>query len=203
MNPADTEMGNPTETNPEVVGFGNRPILIQQDGFLRPTPQRRYSWSVMMRCIIGTLLFSCISYVVFDFCGERMIESKLEKFLELTRTHTYEGMIAVILCYIVATVCFVPGSILTFGAGYAIGSSVKSTFFGVVLASTVSTYQVNIFPKMDGVRIASILHRHPQAPDNSIQIKSNPFDASLFTVRLYRSFVWFDMLIPVGQISLS
>ena len=42
-----------------------------------------------------------------------------------------------ILVYIVATISFVPGSILTFGAGYACGSAYDSKVEGVAVASTV------------------------------------------------------------------
>eukprot|EP00536_Pseudo-nitzschia_multiseries_P007238 jgi/Psemu1/286980/fgenesh1_pg.167_\ len=45
-------------------------------------------------------------------------------------------MIAVVLCYVVATICFVPGSLLSFGAGFAIGSSVDTTALGIALASS-------------------------------------------------------------------
>ena len=67
----------------------------------------------------------------------------LAAFLEWTSTHPYQGIIAVILCYIVATVFFVPGSILTFGAGFAIGSAVDNTFWGVLLATAVSLMRVS------------------------------------------------------------
>ena len=92
----------------------------------------------VVRFLVGLILLSCILCVVVDFARDRKIESALVGFLEWTREHTYEGMIAVILCYIVATVCFIPGSLLSFGAGFAIGSSVDTTFMGIALSSGVS-----------------------------------------------------------------
>jgi len=103
---------------------------LEQQRFLQ-TPMR-----LVMRCLVGLMLLSCIIYVIIDFTGDRKIESILLNFLEWTHTHIYEGIIAVILCYIIATICFIPGSLLSFGTGFAIGSSVDNTFMGIVLSST-------------------------------------------------------------------
>lgn len=97
---------------------------------IRSCPRRH-----MIRWLIALLLLSCIIYVIVDFCGDRKIETTLSKFLEWVHIHPYRGAIAVILCYIIATVFFVPGSILTFGAGFAIGSAVDNTAMGVLLAT--------------------------------------------------------------------
>ena len=101
---------------------------------IRTGPRRH-----VIRWLIALLLISCIIYVVVDFCGDRKIESTLSTFLEWVHVHPYRGTVAVILCYIIATVFFVPGSILTFGAGFAIGSAVDNTAMGVLLATGVST----------------------------------------------------------------
>ena len=93
----------------------------------------------LLRGVIGLLLFSCISYVIYDFCGAGNIESILIAFLDWSHAHPYKGIIAVIFCYIVATVFFLPGSILTFGAGFAIGSAVNNLYLGVILAVAVRT----------------------------------------------------------------
>jgi hypothetical protein len=103
---------------------------IQRNG------SRRY---MLLRCMIALFLVICIVYVITDFCGDRKIEAILFAFLEWTHAHPYRGIIAVILCYIIATVFFVPGSILTFGAGFAIGQAVDNKFLGVLLATAVST----------------------------------------------------------------
>jgi len=89
-----------------------------------------------MRWLIATGLMSCIIYVVVDFCGNRTIESTLSIFLEWVHQNPYQGCVAVTFCYIIATVFFVPGSILTFGVGFAIGSSVENKVNGVLLATT-------------------------------------------------------------------
>ena len=107
-----------------------------QHPLYEPTRNTR-SRTYVLRLLIALLLLSCITYVIIDFRGDRKVESILIAFLEWTHEHPYKGIIAVILCYIVATVLFVPGSILTFGAGFAIGSAFDNMFLGVFLATAV------------------------------------------------------------------
>jgi len=107
-----------------------------QHPLYEPTRNTR-SRTYVLRLLIALLLLSCITYVIIDFRGDRKVESILIAFLEWTHEHPYKGIIAVILCYIVATVLFVPGSILTFGAGFAIGSAFDNMFVGVFLATAV------------------------------------------------------------------
>jgi len=104
----------------------------------------------MMRWLIATGLVSCIIYVVVDFCGNRAIESTLSIFLEWVHQNPYQGCVAVTFCYIIATVFFVPGSIVTFGAGFAIGSAFENKVNGVLLATTVS-YPIIIFGRQPSV----------------------------------------------------
>jgi len=122
-----------TSTADDSVYGGEGSLRRRQ--FLRTPIQDNDPWRYLLRCLIALSLIMCILYVIVDFSGDRKIESILIAFLEWTHLHPYRGIIAVILCYIVATVFFVPGSILTFGAGFAIGSAFDNTFLGVLIAT--------------------------------------------------------------------
>ena len=118
-------------------GYGGEESPRQRQ--LLHTPiQRNGSRRYVLRGLIAFFLIMCIVYVIIDYRGDQKIDSSLKVFLNWTHAHPYRGIIAVILCYIIATVFFVPGSILTFGAGYAIGSAVDNKFLGVLLATAVS-----------------------------------------------------------------
>ena len=111
----------------------NEESLLQR----RTSPQtasRRY----ILRFFIFSFLLACIVYVIVDICGDRTLEKHWNNFLEQTQDQPYKAIIAVILCYIVATVAFVPGSILTFGAGFVIGHAFDNMYLGIFLAIIVS-----------------------------------------------------------------
>ena len=88
-----------------------------------------------LRAVVGTALASIIILVIIDSMRGNKIESLSLQFLEWLQRHPYDGVLAVILVYVIATVCFIPGSILTLGTGYAFGKAMESTAYGVFLAS--------------------------------------------------------------------
>ena len=47
------------------------------------------------------------------------VADKMEKFMQWVRNHRVLGPVILILVYILATIFFIPGSILTIGAGWA------------------------------------------------------------------------------------
>jgi uncharacterized membrane protein YdjX (TVP38/TMEM64 family) len=59
----------------------------------------------------------------------------LLNFFRWVQSHPFRGALAVTLSYIVATVLFIPGSILTLGAGFAIGSAFDNPVIGVLIAT--------------------------------------------------------------------
>jgi uncharacterized membrane protein YdjX (TVP38/TMEM64 family) len=102
---------------------------------IRPQHRTRDSSDNLLRIFVGVVLLSCLVYVVVDSLGEKHIEAALLNFLEWVQHHPFRGALAVSLCYIVATILFVPGSILTLGAGFAIGSAFDNAAVGVLIAT--------------------------------------------------------------------
>lgn len=101
---------------------------------IRPLEERR---SGCIRLVVTVLLMLALFVVIVDSMGERHIESAILNFLTWVELHPNQGILAVIGVYILATILFVPGSILTFGAAYAFGSAYQNKVHGVIIASTV------------------------------------------------------------------
>ena len=113
----------------------------------RTSPQSASRRRYILRVFIFSFLLACIVYVIVDLCGDRTLEKHWNNFLEQTQDQPYKAIIAVILCYIVATVAFVPGSILTFGAGFVIGHAFDNMYLGILIAIIVSESQTQLQQK--------------------------------------------------------
>jgi hypothetical protein len=146
----------------------NNPLRVQQAG----------QGSGAVRLVVIVLLVIAVAFVVIDSLGDRRIESAILHFLEWVEEHPHEGVLAVICVYIIATILFVPGSILTFGTGYAFGSAYDNKLEGVLVASMVS---VGSHPSPSSVS-ANILNSN-DTPESSGGLRWG-----LFRVDLHFSF---------------
>jgi hypothetical protein len=100
---------------------------------MRRQPERR-----RLRVAVLTALAVILALLLADALTEQRVKKASIDFVGWVEEHPFLGVIAVILAYIVATVLFVPASVLTLGTGYAFRSAFNSIGKGVALASTVS-----------------------------------------------------------------
>lgn len=119
------------------VGEGWMEEPRRQQTIWQQTSSAERDLAVWTRRVVFVVLASCILYVIIDSFGDRRVEAALLQFLQWVKEHPFQGTAAVTVVYIVATVLFVPGSILSFGAGFAIGNAFQNTTAGVLLATTV------------------------------------------------------------------
>jgi len=100
------------------------------------------------KIIVGVILLSLIVFVIVDSLTTKYITSGFETFLEWIETNLVAGVFAFMGVYFVATVLFIPGSILTLGSGFVFGKAVglgpgvalatAAVFVGASLGATVS-----------------------------------------------------------------
>ena len=83
--------------------------------------------------VVGACL---LCFVIVDAMTGKRLETASSRFVEWVALHPLMGILAVILVYITATICFVPGSALAIGTGYAFGRAFESTVMAVVLSTT-------------------------------------------------------------------
>jgi uncharacterized membrane protein YdjX (TVP38/TMEM64 family) len=130
-------MHSSDETSPTPTGVINQTDGLASMPFDGSTSINQHERSRQIRVLVVLLLVISLTFVIVDSFGDRKVEAAILNFLEWVEEHPYEGVLAVICVYIVATILFVPGSILTLGTGYAFGSACDNTAYGVFLASTV------------------------------------------------------------------
>lgn len=90
------------------------------------------------KLIVASLLLGFVAYIVIDAAsGANNVSDLVDDFLEWVEDNPTEGVFAFIGVYFIATVFFVPGTILTLGAGF-----VFSTAFGLGVGVLLGTLAV-------------------------------------------------------------
>jgi len=83
--------------------------------------RKSYPWG---KIIVGLILLSIIIFVIVDSVTNKYIVSGFQTFLEWIEDNLVAGVFAFMGVYFVATVCFIPGSILTLGSGFIFGKAI-------------------------------------------------------------------------------
>lgn len=77
-----------------------------------------------LKIFLGILLLSIIIFVIVDSVTNKYIITGFQNFLQWIESNLLAGVFAFVAVYFVATVLFVPGSILTLGSGFVFGKAV-------------------------------------------------------------------------------
>lgn len=130
----------------DITGDAISRMPVSSNHSMRLQSSSEQSSSGTLRLVVLILLVVAVIFVVVDSLGgHHHIESAILDFLGWVEEHPHQGVLAVICVYIIATILFVPGSILTFGTGYAFGSAYNNKMEGVMVATMVSEIAVISF----------------------------------------------------------
>jgi uncharacterized membrane protein YdjX (TVP38/TMEM64 family) len=119
--------------NVSVQGTDNDSVSGQGTGASKIRNTKEY----IMKGSIAAVLVGFIIFVIIDSTSNRVVAKGLNSFLEWIQKNPASGIFAFTGVYFLATVLFVPGSILTLGAGF-----VFSRAFGLGLGVLVATLTV-------------------------------------------------------------
>lgn len=91
--------------------------------------------SCTKRIVIALVLLGLIVFVVIDSQTNQWVRTGIVAFLEWVENNVVAGVFAFMALYFLATIFFVPGSILTLGAGFVFSASLGSLGWGVLLGT--------------------------------------------------------------------
>eukprot|EP00934_Nitzschia_sp_Nitz4_P000565 Nitzschia sp. Nitz4//scaffold11_size288233//244348//245244//NITZ4_000813-RA/size288233-processed-gene-0.185-mRNA-1//1//CDS//3329534191//565//frame0 len=118
------------------VPMGDNTVLLETDSQAEESSERRCS---VQKALVALLLVAFVVFVILDATiGKGWVGDTVDTFLEWIEENPVEGLFAFIVVYFAATVLFVPGSILTLGAGFVFANA-----FGLgvgVLLGTLSVF---------------------------------------------------------------
>ena len=81
------------------------------------------------------ILFILVTLVVLVIVFNEWVGDQIEKFLEWLRDNPALGTFSLCLIYIVATLIFIPGSLLTLGAGVALQAAFENTGLAILIGT--------------------------------------------------------------------
>lgn len=90
--------------------------------------------SNIKKSIVGLILGGFIIFVIVDSLTNKYVLTAFESFLGWIENNIVAGFFALVGVYFLATVLFIPGSILTLGSGFVFGNAV-GLGLGVAIAS--------------------------------------------------------------------
>jgi len=109
---------------------------------------------ILNRVRMGLFALILVGLVIFIVIENQRVGDWLASFLEWVEDNSFGGMLVFVGVYIVATVLFVPGLILTLGAGF-----VYSKVYGLGLGLTIATAVVFVGASVGSV-LAMLLGRY-------------------------------------------
>jgi hypothetical protein len=92
------------------------------------------------RMILLIVLPITIFLIFVDSRTTKYLETFTTSFMDWLSIHPVSGIFVVILVYIVATILFIPGSIMTIGAGYAFQRALHHNTGMAVLCSSIAVF---------------------------------------------------------------
>jgi uncharacterized membrane protein YdjX (TVP38/TMEM64 family) len=92
------------------------------------------------KIIIGIFLAALIAFVIVDSLTTRYLTDAVQDFLEWIEDNPVAGIFLFIIVYFIATVFFIPGSLLTLGAGFVFSSA-----FGLGLGVALGMLVIRVF----------------------------------------------------------
>jgi len=108
----------------------------------------------LFKIAVGLLLLAFIIYVIVDSFTTAYIRTGIQTFLEWIEANPVPGIFIFMVVYLIATVLFIPGSILTLGAGFVFANA-----FGLGVGVLLGTLSV-FFGASAGATIAFLFGRY-------------------------------------------
>jgi len=111
------------------------PAHEQETGEIREEETAERKRACYIKVAVALVFAGFVVFVIVDSQTNRYVRSGITAFLEWIQENPGAGVVAFMLVYFVATVLFIPGSILTLGAGFVFSASFHSLGLGVFLGA--------------------------------------------------------------------
>merc|ERR1712157_296180 len=95
---------------------------------------------MIKKAMIGIVLLGLIVFVIVDSQTNNIVRDGILSFLEWIEENVAWGVLSFVLVYFLATIFFVPGSILTLGAGFVFSAALDNNLWRGVLLGTAAVW---------------------------------------------------------------
>eukprot|EP00531_Pseudo-nitzschia_arenysensis_P019085 CAMPEP_0116147016 /NCGR_PEP_ID=MMETSP0329-20121206/17511_1 /TAXON_ID=697910 /ORGANISM="Pseudo-nitzschia arenysensis, Strain B593" /LENGTH=319 /DNA_ID=CAMNT_0003642879 /DNA_START=290 /DNA_END=1249 /DNA_ORIENTATION=+ len=132
-----------TATNDQIATYQNSEPATMEEGIAAAAnteaavddePDNNKS-GCYKKLLVGLVLLGFIIFVIVDTQTNNYVRTGIVAFLEWIENNTVAGVFCFVAVYFIATIFFVPGSILTLGAGFVFSAALDSLGWGVLLGT--------------------------------------------------------------------
>jgi uncharacterized membrane protein YdjX (TVP38/TMEM64 family) len=142
----------------EIVTNGNRQGNIHEAIYEFPTnPTEQQQRQQRLRTYVVLILSLIIVLIFIDAKTTRYVEQFYTSLIDWLSSHLLFGIVVVILVYIIATVLFIPGSILTIGTGYAFHQALQQQQQHYNMDTVIVAVLCSSFAVLIGAALGSII----------------------------------------------
>ena len=123
--PVSVELGSPDQKTADDA-------IVESE---EPEAQPKSRTALFTKILAGLILLGVIIYVIVDSQTNNHVKNGIVAFLEWIQNNLIAGVFSFVAVYFLATILWVPGSILTLGAGFVFSSALDSLGWGVLLGT--------------------------------------------------------------------
>merc|ERR1719182_984371 len=140
LSPTNDSNQNDNDNSPSAAAAAAAAAAVEEEEENEPTEEelKAKRMGCCIKVVFGLMFLGFIIFVIIDASTTGHVKKGIDAFLEWIQNNAVAGLFLFVLVYFTATVLFIPGAVLTLGAGFVFSSAFG--LGGGVVLGTISVF---------------------------------------------------------------